>query len=86
MIVDMPNTTSSLIGKKLQELRESGGVVALGRVLTLLIETDFAHIEEAVKAANSASRLHPSRIILLADDDQPEGADQIKLPAVLATT
>ena len=49
MIVDMPNTTSSLIGKKLQELRESGGVVALGRVLTLLIETDFAHIEEAVK-------------------------------------
>lgn len=75
MIVDMPNTTSSLIGKKLQELRESGGVVALGRVLTLLIETDFAHIEEAVKAANSASRLHPSRIILLADDDQPEGAE-----------
>lgn len=75
MIVDMPNTTSSQIGKKLQELRESGGVVALGRVLTLLIETDFAHIEEAVRAANSASRLHPSRIILLADDDQPEGAD-----------
>lgn len=73
MIVDMPNTTSSLIGKKLQELRDSGGVVALGRVLTLLIETDFAHIEEAVKAANSASRLHPSRIIVLADDDQPQG-------------
>ena len=74
MIVDMPNTTSSQIGKKLQELRESGGVVALGRVLTLLIETDFAHIEEAVKAANSASRLHPSRIIVLADDDQPQAA------------
>jgi len=73
MIVDMPNTTSSQIGKKLQELRESGGVVALGRVLTLLIETDFPHIEEAVKAANSASRLHPSRIIVLADDDQPLG-------------
>jgi glucose-6-phosphate dehydrogenase assembly protein OpcA len=73
MIVDMPNTTSSQIGKKLQELRESGGVVALGRVLTLLIETDFSHIEEAVKAANSASRLHPSRIIVLADDDRPDG-------------
>jgi glucose-6-phosphate dehydrogenase assembly protein OpcA len=73
MIVDMPNTTSSQIGKKLQELRDSGGVVALGRVLTLLIETDFPHIEEAVKAANSASRMHPSRIIVLADDDQPEG-------------
>ena len=75
MIVDMPNTTSSQIGKKLQELRESGGVVALGRVLTLLIDTDFPHIEEAVRAANNASRLHPSRIIVLADDDQPEGAE-----------
>jgi glucose-6-phosphate dehydrogenase assembly protein OpcA len=75
MIVDMPNTTSSQIGKKLQELRESGGVVALGRVLTLLIDTDFPHIEEAVKAANSASRLHPSRIIVLADDDQPEATE-----------
>lgn len=75
MIVDLPNTTSSQIGKKLQELRDSGGVVALGRVLTLLIETDFPHIEEAVKAANSASRMHPSRIIVLADDDQPQGKE-----------
>jgi glucose-6-phosphate dehydrogenase assembly protein OpcA len=75
MIVDMPNTTSSQIGKKLQELRESGGVVALGRVLTLLIDTDFPHIEEAVRAANNASRLHPSRIIVLADDDQPQGTE-----------
>jgi hypothetical protein len=30
MIVDMPSTTVSKIGKRLQELREAGGVVALG--------------------------------------------------------
>jgi len=75
MIVDMPNTTVSKIGKKLQELRDQGGVVALGRVLTLVIETDFDHIESAVLAANSASRMHPSRIIVLADDDNKSDAE-----------
>ena len=69
MIVELPSTTSSKVSKKLLELRDSGGVVALGRVLTLVIETDFEHIEQAVKAANSASKMHPSRIIVLADDD-----------------
>lgn len=65
MIVDMPKTTSSKIGKRLNELRDSGGVVALGRVLTLVIETDTEGIEPAIEAANGASRLHPSRIIVL---------------------
>lgn len=66
MIVQMPETTISKIGKKLQELRESGGVVSLGRVLTLIVETDLDHLESAVLCANGASRLHPSRIIVLA--------------------
>lgn len=65
MIVDMPKTTSAKIGKRLNELRETGGVVALGRVLTLIIETDSKGIEQAIEAANGASRLHPSRIIVL---------------------
>ncbi len=65
MIVDLPNTTVSKVAKKLQELRDSGGVVALGRVLTLLIDTDANNFEDAVAAANAASRLHPSRILLL---------------------
>ena len=69
MIVDLPNTTASKVSKKLLQLRDAGGVVTLGRVLTLVIETDFDHIEQAVKAANSASKMHPSRIIVLADDD-----------------
>lgn len=66
MIVDMPKTTAAKIGRRLSELRETGGVVALGRVLTLIIETDSNGIEAAVSAANGASRLHPSRIIVLA--------------------
>jgi len=65
LIVDMPSTTSAKIGRRLNELRETGGVVALGRVLTLIIETDAKGIEKAIEAANGASRLHPSRIILL---------------------
>lgn len=70
MIKDLPNTTVSKVSKKLIEIREEGGVVALGRVLTLIISTKFSGIESAVKAANEASREHPCRIIVLADDDK----------------
>lgn len=68
MIVDLPGTTVSKISKRLVQLREQGGAVALGRVLTLVIQTDIAGIESAVKAANEASREHPCRIIVLAGD------------------
>lgn len=77
MIVDIPNTTVPKISKKLQELRDVGGVVALGRVLTLVIQTDLEHVETAIKAANGASRMHPSRIIVLADAASSEEADQL---------
>ena len=69
MIVEMRSTTTAKIAKKLQELRDTGGVVALGRVLSLLVETDPQNLEEAIKTANAASRLHPSRIIVLAKDE-----------------
>jgi glucose-6-phosphate dehydrogenase assembly protein OpcA len=72
LIVQMPKTTSSKIGKRLNELRETGGVVALGRVLTLVIETDASGIEGAIEAANGASRLHPSRIIVLSSVESGE--------------
>jgi glucose-6-phosphate dehydrogenase assembly protein OpcA len=38
-------------------------------VLTLIIQTKFSGIESAVKAANEASREHPCRIIVLAEND-----------------
>jgi glucose-6-phosphate dehydrogenase assembly protein OpcA len=49
-------------------IREEGGAVALGRVLTLIIETDLDGLERAVKAANDASREHPCRVIVLASE------------------
>lgn len=73
MIVDIPNTTVSQVGKKLLELRDSGGVVALGRVLTLIIEAEPQDLERAIAAANAASRLHPSRILVLVN--RPESSD-----------
>jgi glucose-6-phosphate dehydrogenase assembly protein OpcA len=67
VIVDLPSSTVSAVNKKLVELRESGGVLALGRVLTLVIVTDDGGaIERAIEAGNSASREHPCRVIVLA--------------------
>lgn len=69
MIKNLPNTTTSKISRELVTIREEGGAVALGRVLTLLVQTKFSGIEEAILAANEASRAHPCRIIVLADED-----------------
>ncbi|OJX63356.1 MAG: OpcA protein [Micrococcales bacterium 73-13] len=65
MIVDLPNTTVSAISKTLVRLRDEGGAVALGRVLTLIISTDPVAEEAAIDAANAASREHPMRVIVL---------------------
>ncbi len=70
MIVDLPGTTVSQISRSLVQMRAQGGAVALGRVLTLIIQTDSQTAEEAVQAANAASREHPSRIIVLVDTDK----------------
>jgi len=81
VIKDLPNTTVSKVSKALVEIREEGGVVALGRVLTLIIQTKFSGIEDAVKAANESSREHPCRIIVLAEDDAPKKNASAKLDA-----
>lgn len=67
MIVDLLNTTTSDVSKKVVLLREQGGVIALGRVLTLVVVTKSGLEEEAIEAANEASREHPCRIIVLTD-------------------
>lgn len=66
MIVELPDTTTSKITKEIVKMREQGGVVALGRVLTLVVITRSGLEEEAIAAANLASREHPCRIIVLA--------------------
>lgn len=65
MIIDLPDTTVSKISKALVSVREEGGAVALGRVLTLIIVTRHGEHEAAIEAANDASREHPMRVIAL---------------------
>lgn len=74
MIIDLQNTTTSAVAKRLVNLREEGGAVALGRVLTLVIVTSPDDVESSVKAANDASREHPCRIIVVSPRDS-DGAE-----------
>jgi len=67
--IRLEDTTSSAIANRLVDLREEGGVVVLGRVLTLVIVADGADVETAVDAANAASREHPCRVIVVAPGD-----------------
>ncbi|MEV5832401.1 glucose-6-phosphate dehydrogenase assembly protein OpcA [Nocardia sp. NPDC052112] len=71
MIVDMPQTTTSEVTKRLVRLRESNGVITMGRVLTLVVCTlDSSEAEDAIDAANDASREHPCRVVVLARGDR----------------
>ncbi|OBI22501.1 glucose-6-phosphate dehydrogenase assembly protein OpcA [Mycobacterium sp. E2327] len=82
MIVDLPETTTTAVNKKLSELREKAGAVTMGRVLTLLIAPDSEDVlEESLKAANDASHEHPSRIIVTMRGDPY--ADEPRLDAQL---
>lgn len=65
MIIDLPDTTVSQVAKHLVKVREDGGAVALGRVLTLIISARNGVAEAAIDAANDASREHPMRVIVL---------------------
>ncbi|MET0673264.1 MAG: glucose-6-phosphate dehydrogenase assembly protein OpcA [Microbacterium pygmaeum] len=65
MIVDLPDTNVSKISRALVSVREEGGAVALGRVLTLIILTREGAMEEVIEAANDASREHPMRVIVV---------------------
>ncbi|NTY58964.1 glucose-6-phosphate dehydrogenase assembly protein OpcA [Mycolicibacterium sphagni] len=71
MIVDLPDTTTNALNKKITSLREEGGAITLGRVLTLVIAPDTEDlVEDAIEAAVSASREHPCRIIVVVPDDR----------------
>lgn len=82
MIVDLPDTTTSKISKTLVKIREEGGAVALGRVLTLVIATVLGEEEEAIEAANDASREHPMRVIVVSTaSGAPDANAESKLDA-----
>jgi len=82
VIVDLPNTTTSAISKALVKIREEGGAVALGRVLTLIIATRLGEEEEAIEAANDASREHPMRVIVVSTGaDEQVSTDEARIDA-----
>lgn len=68
MIIDLPDTTTTAVTRTLVRLRDEGGAVALGRVLTLVVDAEAEDVEQAIEAANDASREHPCRVIVLARD------------------
>lgn len=71
MILDLPDSDTGTINKKIVELREEGGAITLGRVLTLVIAPDTeAVLEDSIDAANAASREHPCRVIVVIPGDR----------------
>jgi len=75
VIVELKDTTTSAIAKRLIAVREEGGAVALGRVLTLVIAVEHADHEAVIEAANEASGEHPMRILVVhAHDPESEVA------------
>lgn len=75
MIVELKDTTSTDIQKRLIRVREEGGAVALGRVLTFLIHTSEPQEEKVIAAANEASREHPMRIVVISEPAQSPAAE-----------
>lgn len=67
MIITLPDTSTNDVAKKIVALRESGGAISLGRVLTLVVVAEHGEpTEAAIEAAIGASSEHPSRVIVLA--------------------
>lgn len=71
MILELKNTTTRAINRELVKMRSEGGAVALGRVLTLIIDAGRNDPESAIAAANAASREHPCRILVVARQAEP---------------
>ncbi|MFF3347961.1 glucose-6-phosphate dehydrogenase assembly protein OpcA [Streptomyces sp. NPDC002779] len=65
MKTDLTDTTASKINKALVQSRRAIGTPAVGMVLTLVIVTDEENAYDALKAANDASREHPSRTLVV---------------------
>jgi glucose-6-phosphate dehydrogenase assembly protein OpcA len=78
VIVTLPATSTTEVNKKIIGLREEGGAITMGRVLTLVIAPDSEDIlEESVEAANFASREHPCRVIAVLPGDRSAPKPQL---------
>ena len=65
MIIDLPDTSTTALSRKLVQLRNEVGAMALGRVLTLIIAVAAADADEVIEIATEASRQHPCRILVV---------------------
>lgn len=70
MIIDLPNTKTHSITRRLRELREERGEVATGRVLTFIVVVNDSpdkpnYLDEVINSTHEASREHPARVIVL---------------------
>lgn len=83
MKIDLTDTNSSKINKAILEGRRAVGTPAVGVVLTLLIVTDEENAYDAVRAANEASREHPSRtlVVIKRHARSPRGRHETRLDA-----
>ncbi|MDX6362582.1 MAG: hypothetical protein QOC85_1592, partial [Streptomyces sp.] len=65
MKIDLSDTTASKINKALVQGRRAIGTPAVGMVLTMVIVTDEENAYDSIKAAEEASREHPSRTLVV---------------------
>ncbi|MEU8588733.1 glucose-6-phosphate dehydrogenase assembly protein OpcA [Streptomyces sp. NPDC048664] len=65
MKIDLTDTTASKINKALVQGRRAIGTPAVGMVLTMVIVTDEENAYDSLKAAEDASREHPSRTLVV---------------------
>lgn len=66
MIIDLPNTKTFQIVKRLRALREERGEVATGRVLTfIVVVNDSEDLDRVIASTHEASREHPARVVVL---------------------
>ena len=65
MKIDLTDTTASKINKALVQGRRAIGTPAVGMVLTMVIVTDEENAYDSIKAAEEASREHPSRTLVV---------------------
>ncbi len=65
MKIDLTDTTASKINKALVKGRRAIGTPAVGMVLTMVIVTDEENAYDSIKAAEDASREHPSRTLVV---------------------
>ena len=74
MIISLPATTTRAISRQLTEMRESGGQVTTGRVLSLIVVLSASDdVETAISTAIEASREHPARVLVMITEDDADG-------------